>query len=73
MTEIQDLKESIKEYARTLKRIEQLTLTIQELSEDLNRRIIMMRYRMTNDSGAHCTKCGDPVLGKEDGRCMNCI
>ena len=22
---------------------------------------------------AHCTKCGEPVLGDEDGICSNCI
>jgi hypothetical protein len=40
------------------------------LSEDLRQ---MLNYHITPVKSAHCVKCGNEILGKEDSICENCF
>lgn len=70
---MEDLKEAINEYRLALSRIEKLNLTLMETLSAINHEISVMKFRMIQDAGAHCTKCGDPITGFEDSLCGSCV
>lgn len=69
-----DLREAIQDYEKTLKRLDNYVISILDIANDIKAEVKILEYRMSQDKGAHCTHCGAAIAGKvDDSTCIECF